>query len=59
VPLKFRTTKSFGPLRLTFTGRRRPSARLQVGPVGYTPRAGRWSVRLPGPFTWAGRRRRG
>jgi hypothetical protein len=46
-PLRIRKSLSFGPLRLSLSKR------------GVTPsvRAGRVSVRLPGPFSWVFGRR--
>ena len=57
MPLHFRLTKRLGPLRLDIS-RRGISPSLHVGPVGYSPRGRRWSVRLPGPFRYVWSRRR-
>jgi hypothetical protein len=57
MPLHFRLTKRLGPLRLDLT-RRGISPSLHAGPVGYSPRGRRWSVRLPGPFRYVFSRRR-
>ncbi|WP_448621216.1 DUF4236 domain-containing protein [Geodermatophilus sp. URMC 65] len=57
MPLHFRLTKRLGPLRLDLS-RRGISPSLHVGPVGYSPRGRRWSVRLPGPFRYVFSRRR-
>ncbi|MGR6967444.1 DUF4236 domain-containing protein [Geodermatophilus sp. URMC 61] len=57
MPLHFRLTKRLGPLRLDIS-RRGISPSLHVGPVGYSPRGRRWSVRLPGPFRYVFSRRR-
>jgi len=57
VPLHFRVTKRLGPLRLHL-GRRGLSTSFHAGPVGYSPRGRRWSVRLPGPFRYVFSRRR-
>lgn len=57
MPFHFRWTKRIGPLHLDVSRRGiRPS--LHVGPVGYSPRGRRWSVRLPGPFRYVFSRRR-
>ena len=57
MPFDFRLTKRLGPLRLDLS-RRGISPSLHVGPVGYSPRGRRWSVRLPGPFRYVFSRRR-
>ena len=57
MPFSFRFTKRLGPLHLN-VGRRGVSLSLHVGPVGYSPRGPRWSVRLPGPFRYVWSRRR-
>ncbi len=57
MPLHFRLTKRLGPLRLD-VDRRGVWPSLHVGPVGYSPRGRRWSVRLPGPFRYVFSRRR-
>ncbi len=57
MPLHFRLTKRLGPLHLHIS-RRGISPSLHVGPVGYSPRGRRWSVRLPGPFRYVFSRRR-
>ena len=57
MPFDFRVTKRLGPLHLHLS-RRGISPSLHVGPVGYSPRRRRWSVRLPGPFRYVFSRRR-
>ena len=57
MPFHFRYTKRLGPLHLNI-GRGGVSPSLHVGPVGYSPRGRRWSVRLPGPFRYVFSRRR-
>ena len=57
MPFDFRLTKRLGPLCLHLS-RRGISPSLHVGPVGYSPRRRRWSVRLPGPFRYVFSRRR-
>ena len=56
MPFSFRLTKRLGPLHLN-VGRRGVSPSFHVGPVGYSPRGRRWSVRLPGPFRYVFSRR--
>jgi hypothetical protein len=50
-PLRFRTTRKIGPLRLTFTDRG-VSTSVKVGDVSYSPKRRRATVNLPGPFSW-------
>ena len=57
MPFSFRLTKRLGPLHLDI-GRHGVSPSFHVGPVGYSPRGRRWSVRLPGPFRYVWSRRR-
>ncbi len=57
MPLHFRLTKRLGPLRLDLS-RRGISPSLHAGPVGYSLRGRRWSVRLPGPCRYVFSRRR-
>ncbi len=57
MPFDFRLTKRLGPLHLHLS-RRGISPSLHVGPVGYSRRGRRWSVRLPGPFRYVFSRRR-
>ena len=57
MPFDFRLTKRLGPLHLDLD-RRGISPSVHVGPVGYSPRGRRWSVKLPGPFRYVWSRRR-
>ena len=57
MPFHLLFTKLLGPLHLHIV-RGGVSPSLHVGPVGYSPRGRRWSVRLPGPFRYVFSRRR-